>query len=135
MKGFAVAASLLIWSTACLGQDPAASPGAFKVPEDLVGKKNPVTPTPATLAHAKKTWTYDCAVCHGANGDGKGDLASSMTTPLKNYTDAAALQSVSDGELFYVIQKGKGQMPSEGDRAKPDDIWNLVALVRSFSKK
>jgi hypothetical protein len=26
-------------------------------------------------------------------------------------------------------------MPPEGDRAKPDDIWNMVALVRSFAKK
>ena len=28
-----------------------------------------------------------------------------------------------------------GQMPAEGDRAKTDDLWNMVVLVRSFSKK
>jgi len=26
-------------------------------------------------------------------------------------------------------------MPAEGDRAKTDDLWNMVVLVRSFSKK
>jgi len=25
-------------------------------------------------------------------------------------------------------------MPAEGGRAKPDEIWNMVVLVRSFSK-
>jgi mono/diheme cytochrome c family protein len=135
MKRFVVVSSLLVLGLACFAQDPAASPGPYKVPDDLMGKKNPVTPTLASLAHAKKMWGYDCAICHGATGDGKGDLASSMKPPMKDYTDPATLQGMSDGELFYIIQKGNGQMPSEGDRAKPDDIWNMVALVRSFSKK
>jgi hypothetical protein len=26
-------------------------------------------------------------------------------------------------------------MPAEGDRAKNDDLWNMVVLVRSFAKK
>ena len=43
---------------------------------------------------------------------------------------------MTDGELFYIIQKGKGDiMPPEGDRQKPDAIWNMVTLVRSFAKK
>jgi hypothetical protein len=58
-----------------------------------------------------------------------------MKPPLKDYTDPAALKDLSDGELFYLIKNGKGQMPPEGDRAKPDDLWNMVILVRSFAKK
>jgi cytochrome c len=41
-------------------------------------RKNPVKPTPENVAEAKKFFGYDCAMCHGATGDGKGDLASSM---------------------------------------------------------
>jgi hypothetical protein len=26
-------------------------------------------------------------------------------------------------------------MPPEGDRAKPEVLWNMVIMVRSFSKK
>jgi len=123
---------ILLFAAVSVAQDNAAP---FKVPDDLMGKSNPVKPTPDGIAHAKKMWGYDCAICHGANGDGKGDIASSMKTPMKNYTDPTALQSMSDGELFYIIQKGKGEMPPEGDRAKPDDIWNMVTVVRSFAKK
>jgi hypothetical protein len=42
---------------------------------------------------------------------------------------------MSDGEPFHIIQKGKDQMPAEGDRAKADRIRNTVTLVRSFAKK
>ena len=91
--------------------------------------------TPDSIAHAKKVWGYDCAICHGETGDGNGELAKDMKTPLKDYRNPDSLKDISDGELFYIIQKGKDQMPGEGDRAKPDDIWNLVTVVRSFGKK
>ena len=58
-----------------------------------------------------------------------------MKPPLKDYTDPAALKDITDGEMFYIIKNGKGQMPPEGDRLKPDAAWNMVILVRSFSKK
>jgi mono/diheme cytochrome c family protein len=57
---------------------------------------------------------------------------------MKNVTDFTnpdALKNRTDGELFYVIRKGRGEMPPEGDRAKDDDIWNLVNYIRSLAKK
>ena len=97
---------------------------------------NPVRPTAESQAHAKAIYGYDCAMCHGANGNGKGDLVEELKlTEIKDFTDPAALKGVQDGELFYAIKNGKGKMPGEGDRAKPDEIWNMVILVRSFAKK
>ena len=54
---------------------------------------------------------------------------------LKDYRDAAALKDMTDGEIFYIIQKGKGDMTGEGDRQKPEGIWNMVNYIRSLSKK
>jgi mono/diheme cytochrome c family protein len=115
-----------------MGAQDAAAP--FVVPPDLMGKTNPVKPTPEGLAHAKKVYGYDCAICHGANGDGKGEIASSLKTPMLAFSDPA-VQAKSDGELFYIIQKGKGEMPYEGERGKPDDMWNMVSYVRTLGKK
>jgi mono/diheme cytochrome c family protein len=116
-----------------LPQQPAATPAPSVIPADAVQMVNPVKPTAESQAHAKKMYGYDCAMCHGANGNGKGDIE--MKPALKDYTDPAALKDMTDGELFYIIKNGKGQMPPEGDRAKPDDMWNMVILVRSFAKK
>ena len=132
VKHFLILPALLLGVVALSQESSPAPAGAFKVPADIAGKTNPVKPTADGIAHARKTYGYDCAMCHGANGDGKGDIAGDMK--LKDYRDPAALKDLTDGELFYIIQKGKDQMPPEGDRAKPDDIWNLVTLVRSFSK-
>jgi mono/diheme cytochrome c family protein len=74
-------------------------------------------------------------MCHGADGDGKGDLAVDMKLKVSDYRDPGALKDRTDGELFYIIKNGKGEMPPEGDRAKPDDVWNLVNFIRSLAKK
>jgi mono/diheme cytochrome c family protein len=115
-------------------QQPTA-PAPQVIPADAAKMVNPVRATPESLARAKKIYGYDCALCHGANGNGKGDVVGDLKLTLKDYTDPAALKDMSDGELFYIIKNGKGQMTGEGDRARPDEIWNMVVLMRSFSKK
>jgi mono/diheme cytochrome c family protein len=105
------------------------------IPADAASLQNPVKPTAASQAQSKKMYGYDCAMCHGELGDGKGELAADQKPPLKNWTDAAALKDLSDGEMFYIIKIGKGNMIGEGDRLKTDDLWNMVIYVRSFAKK
>ena len=125
-------------------QQPAAPPAATPVASAAAPTipANPATPTvsqakatPEALARAKKMYGYDCAMCHGANGDGKGELVADMKLTLKDYTDPTALKDMSDTQIFSIIKDGKGKMIGEGDRAKPDDVWALVVLLRSFSKK
>jgi mono/diheme cytochrome c family protein len=118
-------------------QKPAEKPPAaeYKIPPEAAKQVNPVKPTVSSLAQGKKTYGFDCAMCHGKVGDGKGDLAVDMQLKLVDYRDPAALKDRTDGELFYIIKNGKDQMPSEGERAKPEEIWNLVNYVRSLAKK
>jgi mono/diheme cytochrome c family protein len=112
-----------------------AADADFKVPPEIAKQANPVKATPESIALGKKKYGVDCAMCHGKTGDGKGDLATDMNLKIPDYHDPAALKDKTDGELFYIIQKGKGDMPAEGDRAKKDDIWNLVNYIRSLAKK
>ena len=130
---------LLALSSFCLfsftAQEPAAPAAPPSIPPEAAHMVNPVRPTAESQAHAKKMYGYDCAMCHGANGNGKGDLVADMKLTLKDYTDPAALKDMSDGELFYIIKNGKGQMPGEGDREKTEALWNMVILVRSFARK
>lgn len=116
---------------------PAATTSAaeFKIPPDAAKAPNPIKPTPASLAQGKKMYGFDCALCHGKDGDGKGDLAGDMNLKLADYRDPAALKDMTDGEMFYIIKNGKGQMTGEADRVKSEEIWNLVNYVRSFAKK
>jgi len=113
-----------------------AEPSAqYTIPVEAARAVNPVKPTPESLAQGKKLYGYDCAMCHGANGDGKGDIATGMKSKVSDFTDPNVLKDATDGELFYVIKNGKGDMPPEGSRGKPGELWNLVNYVRSLAKK
>jgi len=74
-------------------------------------------------------------MCHGDKGDGKGDVANDMKLTLRDYTKPDALKDLTDAQMYDIIKNGKGQMPGEGPRAKPDEIWNLIIYLRSMSKK
>ncbi|HVU48539.1 MAG TPA: cytochrome c [Terracidiphilus sp.] len=90
---------------------------------------------PDPLARAKEIYRIDCAVCHGDNGNGKTDLATSMSLTLNDWTDPKSLADKSDADLFKIIREGKDKMPPEdAGRAKDDDVKNLVTYIRSFSK-
>jgi mono/diheme cytochrome c family protein len=139
-----VVSALVLFCFAVSAQEeskPAATAAAttaaaeFKIPPDAAKAPNPVKPTPASLAQGKKMYGFDCALCHGKDGDGKGDLAADMNLKLADYRDSAALKDMTDGEMFYIIKNGKGQMTGEADRVKLEEIWNLVNYVRSLAKK
>ena|SRR5215469_5420948 len=116
-----------------------------KPPEDKSGQAqgagdaakgtNPVKATAESLAAGKKTFGMDCAMCHGKEGAGDGDLVADMKLKLKDLRDEATLKDVSDKELFDLIDKGRGQMVGEEGRLKPEQVWNVVNYVRSLSKK
>jgi mono/diheme cytochrome c family protein len=95
---------------------------------------NPVKPTPSSIAAGKKVYASDCAMCHGKEGAGDGDLAADMHLKLRDYRDPASLKEMTDAAIFSTIDKGKGQMMGEEGRMKPDQIWDVVNYVRSLAK-
>jgi mono/diheme cytochrome c family protein len=115
-------------------QPPAKAP-EYKIPPEAAAKENPVKPTAESIAKGKKMYGIDCAMCHGEKGDGKGDMGSDYKN-MPDFTNADTLKNRTDGELFYITRNGKGDdMPPEDSRAKDEDIWNMVNLIRSFAKK
>jgi mono/diheme cytochrome c family protein len=115
---------------------PAAAPAAAdaKIPLEAVNQVNPVKASAESLSRAKKVYGYECAACHGDDGGGAGDLAKNMKAKMGDFRDPASLKGHTDGELFYIIKNGKGEMEGEGPRLKPEDTWNLVNYLRSMAK-
>lgn len=141
LKPFLIVPALFLLGAPALLQQDQATPVStapqaateFKVPADLIGKVNPVKPTPEALAKAKQFYGWDCAMCHGDNGNGKGDVAAEQKLTIRSFSDPDSLAKLSDGEIYYIIQNGKGKMPGDGDRVKGDGLWNMVLLLRKMS--
>jgi len=114
---------------------PALAPPQTVTPAPAAAVKNPVKPTAESQAKAKSLYQIDCAMCHGDNGNGKTDLATSMQMILDDWTNPATLGNKEDWALFNVIRAGKDKMPPETDgRASDTMVWNLVIYIRGFSK-
>jgi mono/diheme cytochrome c family protein len=111
------------------------TPSYAAIPVQAAKEPNPVKTTPESLARAQKWWNLDCAMCHGAKGDGKGETAKDMKLTIADFTDPATLKDRADGELYYIIKNGHQDMPPEGERIKTEEGWDLVNYVRSLAKK
>jgi mono/diheme cytochrome c family protein len=102
-------------------------------PRALRDAKNPVQPTPAVLEDGLAHFADHCASCHANDGSGHTDLGRSFYPPSPDMR-AARTQSLTDGELFSIIENGirLTGMPawSTGTPEGEHGSWALVHFIR-----
>lgn len=133
MRKFCAVAVLLAFFL-CVGTLLAQSTpsAACSDPAAIARLVNPVKSGPEALTLGKKYYGYDCAMCHGATGNGKGEVDTGEKLP--DFTNPATLKDKTDGQLFCTLKVGKGHMPVEPARTSENDLWSLIIYVRSLSK-
>ena len=75
------------------------------IPRDAREMKNPVAPSPVIIAEGMAHYADHCAVCHANDGSGDTEMGVSMY-PKAPDMRRSATQSLTDGELFYIIENG-----------------------------
>ena len=109
----------------------------WAAPSNLRGRKNPVPLTPAVLAAARAHFADHCASCHGNDGKGTSGLGALMYPRTPDMTGPAT-QSLSDGELFAIIENGVRLtgMPAFGSGTPQSaaESWALVHFIRHLPK-
>jgi mono/diheme cytochrome c family protein len=108
-------------------------PGPWIVPEAAKQVANPLKPSQVDLPVARKLYLDKCAECHGDTGKGDGPQGRMYDPQPKDLTDAAHMNAVSDGELFYRISEGHRPMPAFRKRLTDEQRWQLVLFLRSLS--
>jgi mono/diheme cytochrome c family protein len=130
--------------TAAGGLSATAEPSAFEkaitraarrmaIPRSVKSTENPTPNTEEVLADARAHWADHCASCHANDGSGNTQAGKHMYPPAPDMRQPAT-QSLSDGELFYVIQNGVRftGMPgwASGAHHDEEDSWKLVRFIR-----
>jgi mono/diheme cytochrome c family protein len=82
------------------------------------------------MARGRERYTINCAVCHGAAGDGKG-ITSQYGINATSY-QSDRLRTMNDGEIFNTITNGKGQMMGYGYNIAIDDRWRIIMYIRAL---
>lgn len=93
-------------------------------------------------AEGKKSFTQLCASCHGPTGKGNGPAAAGLFDIWKNPIIPADLGKAHHksgdqaSDLYRSIATGLDgtPMPSFSATLKPEEIWNLVAFIKSIEK-
>lgn len=98
---------------------------------------NPLSADAATLANGRQLADANCSVCHGPDGNGQPssllaryyrDNPSAPVAPVA-FT-AARVRNRTDGQLYWIIDHGLGNMPAFNGRLTSDELWSVVAFVR-----
>lgn len=105
-------------------------------PERYEKMQNPVAAHGINLVEAGGHYQEHCAVCHGDDGSGKPKFHGIMN-PRPTDLRSDETQSMSDGELYWVIKNGVrwSGMPAFGKPGDEDEhAWKMVAYVRHLPK-
>lgn len=103
------------------------------IPIEQRNTPNPVPLSPDLLQEGLAHFADHCATCHANDGSGQTPIGKNVypKAPDLRLPDT---QSMSDGELFWVIHNGIRftAMPAwgEGDLDKDLDSWKLVHFIR-----
>ena len=103
------------------------------MPAGARNMKNPLTPTPIRLAAARNHFADHCAFCHGNDGTGKTAVNEGLYPPAPNMREEDT-QSLTDGELLYVIKNGVRFTGMPGWGGDDEENWKLVLFIRHLPK-
>jgi len=101
------------------------------VPAEFVGVENPVEFNVDVLTRSREQYLFTCAKCHGFLADGYGPQYQLLVPRPRNFSHPN-VQNQTDGEIFYKISAGRGDMPEYGSRTTQQEIWELVWYVRAI---
>ncbi|MBB3104753.1 c-type cytochrome [Azomonas macrocytogenes] len=132
-------------------------------PPSYLTRVNPLPKTAENLAMGRRLYESDarpapCIICHGAHGDGRSPAAEHLVPPPRNFRCAQTMDAISDGQLYWVIEKGAGDlhyparqgaqhlgrpgrsmritaMRSYGEYLTEVERWQLVLYIRALAQE
>ena len=100
----------------------------WMAPKEAAEVKNPIVLDVESARQGKHIYLENCADCHGKNIEGMKaeEVGLEMDTPnLKK-----RLKTHTDGDFFWKIDEGRGDMPSFKDQLSDEQIWNIINYIR-----
>ena len=85
------------------------------------------------LAEGQRLYTNMCAICHGAEGNGKGYIvtAGKYTAAPPSYFSEGYID-MPDGKMFHSITYGKNAMGSYAYALNKKERWQVILYINSL---
>ena len=118
----------------------------FSIPRDIEGDSvnyiaskqvpNPLAALDSIqLKESERLYLINCAICHGTKLDGNGPLYNEGKGPYsaatRNFIVDPAMIAMPQGQMFYSVTYGKGQMGPYGPQLSTSQRWRIIHYVKA----
>ncbi len=93
---------------------------------------NPLKDDANAAASGKKLYKMMCFVCHGPKGKGDG-MGGAGLTPKPTDLTSEAVQSQSDGAIFWKIAEGRPPMAGYNSSIPEKKRWEIINYIRTLN--
>ena len=107
---------------------------AWVAPIESASLENPVKGDTKALKKGQDIYFRICASCHGKTGVGDGKDGLKLNPKPADHT-SEKVQSQKDGEIYWKITNGRGEMPNYMDLLSKTQRWQVLEFVRTLKKK
>jgi mono/diheme cytochrome c family protein len=87
------------------------------------------------MKEAERLYLVNCGICHGTALDGNGPLYNGGSGPFSaapaNLVGNAKYVSMPEGQMFFSVTYGKGQMGSYASQLSTTQRWMIIHYVKS----
>lgn len=84
------------------------------------------------MKEAERLYLVQCGICHGQKLDGNGPLYNGGNGPYAAAPKNLMTLDMPDGQMFYSITYGKGQMGPYGPQLSTTQRWMIVHYINAM---
>jgi mono/diheme cytochrome c family protein len=114
----------------------------YTLPNDTIGYrmsaqiKDPLPPLDSlSMNEAQRLFNINCAICHGANLDAQGPMATSGKVGGIANLKLDQYKKLPEGTMFHVATYGKNNMGSYASQLNRKQRWMVVQYIKSQQAK
>ncbi len=104
-------------------------PDMWMAHEQEAHRVNPIQADQKSVARGRDSYLRNCSSCHGENAEGLDAQIVGLEKSPPNLKERIKMHP--DGDFFWKIQKGRGDMPSFRDDLTDEQTWEVINYIRS----
>ncbi len=100
----------------------------WMAPKEAADMENQIATNAESIARGKELFLDNCAACHGDKAKGLTADEAGLEKSTPNLPQRLA--SHTDGDFFWKIQHGRGDMPSFKESLSSREIWDIINFIK-----
>lgn len=102
----------------------------WMAPKQAGEVQNPLPFSKESAESGREVYLENCVVCHGENAEGLMAAKAGLNTDTPDLKKRLATHS--DGDFFWKIEEGRGEMPSFKGELEAREIWEVIHYIKAL---